>query len=86
MWAAVTCWDLVEIGNGVVVDTEADVVPMEDTDEGTHVRFRAIKIGAGALIGTRAIVQPGAYIGSHVRIAPGATVTGFVNRCDLLPP
>lgn len=77
---AVEAYDLIEIGNNAVLDSDASIKAFVENDEGTHVTFSRIKIGAGVLVGAKASVAAGSYIGSHTKIAPMAQVEGFVNR------
>ncbi len=59
--------DLVEIGEYASIGYDAEIQPF--VIEGGRLRMAPIRIGAGAFIGTRAVVLAGAEIGSGARIA-----------------
>ena len=59
--------DLVEIGEYAGIGYDAEIQPF--VIEGGRLRMAPIRIGAGAFIGTKAVVLAGAQIGSGARIA-----------------
>jgi non-ribosomal peptide synthetase-like protein len=59
--------DLIEIGEGVSIGYEAEIQPF--VIEGGRLRMAPIRIGAGAFVGTKAVVLGGAEIGAGARIA-----------------
>ncbi len=61
----------IHIGAGCVIDEEA-VVLTHDMTRGIYLDTR---LGAGCLVGARAIVFPGVTVGDDCIIAPGAVVT-----------
>jgi non-ribosomal peptide synthetase-like protein len=65
--------DLVEIGEGASIGYDAEIQPF--VIEGGRLRLAPIRIGAGAFIGTKAVVLAGAEIGPGARIAEQTLVT-----------
>jgi non-ribosomal peptide synthetase-like protein len=59
--------DLVEIGEGASIGYEAEIQPF--VIEGGRLRMAPVRIGAGAFIGTKAVILAGAEIGAGARIA-----------------
>ena len=48
--------------------------------DGDVLHIGAIKVGAGARIGTRSTLGPGAVVGKRAEVAPGSAVLGTVTR------
>ena len=67
---------LLKIGRGAAVAPEVDLGGY--WVDGDVVRIGKIRIGAGATIGSRSTLLPGARIGKGSRVAAGSTVSGAV--------
>ena len=67
---------LVRIGDGATLEAEADVSGW--WIEGPDLVVGEVIIGAGARIGHRAVLMPGACVGAGAEVEPGAVVTGQV--------
>ena len=67
---------LLKIGRGAAVAPEVDLGGY--WVDGDVVRIGKIRIGAGATIGSRSTLLPGARIGKGSRVAAGSTVRGAV--------
>jgi len=63
---AVSGFDLVEIGDGCIINIGAAI--SASTIEDGMISFRHVKIGEGVTLGTRAMVQLGAVVGDHAII------------------
>src|SRR5262249_50083746 len=59
--------DLVEIGEGASIGYDAEIQPF--VIEGGRLRMAPVRIGAGAFIGSKAVILAGAEIGAGARIA-----------------
>ncbi len=64
------------LGAGAAVEPEVDLSGW--WIDGDRVHIGAIDIGAGAVIGARSTLMPGARIGSGAEVAPGSAVQGKV--------
>ncbi len=67
---------LARFGAGCSVEPEADLAGW--WLDGDILRLGAVRIGAGARIGTRSTLLPGAVVGAEAVVAPGSCVTGAV--------
>jgi len=67
---------MLELGDGACVEPEVDLSGY--WIDGDIVHIGAIEVGAGAVVGSRSIVLPGAKIGKGAEIAPGSAVAGKV--------
>ncbi|QBJ97027.1 amino acid adenylation domain-containing protein [Rhodococcus sp. ABRD24] len=67
---------MLELGDGCSVEPEVDLAG--HWIDGDVVHIGEIKIGAGAAIGARSTLLPGARIGCGAEIAPGSAVFGKV--------
>ncbi|TQJ01427.1 Pls/PosA family non-ribosomal peptide synthetase [Amycolatopsis cihanbeyliensis] len=67
---------MLKLGRGVAVEPEADLSGY--WVDGDLVHIGKIRIGAGARIGARSTLLPGARVGKGAEIAPGSTVRGAV--------
>ncbi len=67
---------LLKLGRGCAVETEVDL--SGHWLDGDRLHIGAIKVGAGAVVGTRSILFPGARVGKHAEVAPGSAVAGQV--------
>lgn len=67
---------MAEFGDGCVLEPEADVAGW--WIEGDLLHVGSVRVGAGAAVGTRSMLMPGADIGARAEIAPGSCVLGRV--------
>jgi non-ribosomal peptide synthetase-like protein len=67
---------LLKLGRGAAVEPEADL--SGHWVDGDVVHIGKVRVGAGARIGSRSTLMPGARVGKGARIAAGSTVTGAV--------
>ncbi|MWB98716.1 Pls/PosA family non-ribosomal peptide synthetase [Agromyces seonyuensis] len=67
---------MLRIGSGASIEPEVDLAGY--WIDGDLVRVGEIRIGAGASIGARSSLMPGARIGKHASVAPGSSVFGRV--------
>ena len=69
---------LLRLGAGCSVDPEVDLSGHWLDGDVLHVG--AIEVGAGARIGTRSMLAPGAVVGKNAEVAPGSAVLGRVTK------
>ncbi|WP_228823137.1 Pls/PosA family non-ribosomal peptide synthetase [Nocardia blacklockiae] len=67
---------LLELGDGCSVEPEVDLAGY--WIDGDRVHIGAVRIGAGAVVGSRSTLLPGAVIGKNAVVAPGSAVFGKV--------
>nr|WP_296065406.1 Pls/PosA family non-ribosomal peptide synthetase [uncultured Actinoplanes sp.] len=67
---------LLKLGRGAAIEPEVDLSGY--WVDGDVVRIGRVRVGAGARIGSRSTLMPGARIGKGAKIAAGSTVTGPV--------
>ncbi|WP_460697006.1 Pls/PosA family non-ribosomal peptide synthetase [Nocardia thraciensis] len=67
---------LLELGDGCSVEPEVDLAGY--WIDGDRVHIGALRIGAGAVVGSRSTLLPGAVIGKNAVVAPGSAVFGKV--------
>ncbi|MFI1889985.1 Pls/PosA family non-ribosomal peptide synthetase [Streptomyces jumonjinensis] len=67
---------LLRLGRGSAVEPEVDLCG--HWLDGDRLHIGALRIGAGAVVGARSVLFPGARIGKRSEIAPGSGVTGTV--------
>lgn len=67
---------MLELGDGCSVEPEVDLTG--HWIDGDVVHIGAIRIGAGAAVGARSTLFPGARIGKNAEVAPGSAVIGRV--------
>ncbi|MEO5873854.1 MAG: Pls/PosA family non-ribosomal peptide synthetase [Streptosporangiaceae bacterium] len=67
---------LLRLGDGAAVEPEVDLAGY--WLDGDVLRVGEIRIGAGARVGVRSTLLPGASIGDHAQISPGSAVQGRV--------
>ncbi|MYS82735.1 Pls/PosA family non-ribosomal peptide synthetase [Embleya scabrispora] len=67
---------LLKLGRGCAVEAEVDL--SGHWLDGDRLEIGAIKVGAGAIVGTRSTLFPGARIGRSAEVAAGSAVTGNV--------
>jgi hypothetical protein len=73
-------WDLVSVGEGATLNVLANVsaVAVEDN----MLKLRPVRVGAGATVGVRAMVQPGASVGEGSKVEALSLVPGG----EAIPP
>ncbi|AEV84260.1 amino acid adenylation protein [Actinoplanes sp. SE50] len=67
---------LLKVGRGAAIEPEADLSGY--WVDGDVVRVGMVRVGAGARVGSRSTLMPGARVGKNARIAAGSTVLGAV--------
>ncbi|WP_393170279.1 Pls/PosA family non-ribosomal peptide synthetase [Nonomuraea marmarensis] len=67
---------LLKLGRGASVEQEVDL--SGHWYDGDRLHIGEIRIGAGATVGSRTTLLPGAKIGKNAQIAPGSAVAGSV--------
>ncbi|MEV0901156.1 Pls/PosA family non-ribosomal peptide synthetase [Actinoplanes sp. NPDC049802] len=67
---------LLKLGRGAAVEPEVDLSGY--WVDGDVVRIGTVRIGAGARVGSRSTLMPGARVGRGAKISAGSTVTGPV--------
>ncbi|WP_456505882.1 Pls/PosA family non-ribosomal peptide synthetase [Arthrobacter sp. UYCu723] len=73
---------LLSLGSGCNVEPEVDLSGW--WIDGDRVHIGAIHIGAGATIGARSTLMPGAMIGAGAQVEPGSAVLGKVKAGQLV--
>ncbi|MFG2312547.1 Pls/PosA family non-ribosomal peptide synthetase [Streptomyces sp. NPDC048566] len=67
---------LLKLGRGAAVESEVDLSGY--WLDGDRLEVGAVKVGSGAVVGTRSILFPGARVGKRAEVAPGSAVSGQV--------
>ncbi|MFC5754133.1 Pls/PosA family non-ribosomal peptide synthetase [Actinomadura rugatobispora] len=67
---------MLRLGRAAAVEPEVDL--SGHWLDGDVLRIGGIRVGAGATVGARAVLFPGARVGKNAQVAPGAAVTGRV--------
>nr|WP_229070186.1 Pls/PosA family non-ribosomal peptide synthetase [Actinoplanes sp. DH11] len=67
---------LLKLGRGAAIEPEVDLSGY--WVDGDVVRIGMVRVGAGARVGSRSTLMPGARVGKNAKIAAGSTVTGAV--------
>ncbi|MCX5299926.1 amino acid adenylation domain-containing protein [Streptomyces sp. NBC_00193] len=67
---------MLKLGRGCAVESEVDL--SGHWLDGDRLEIGAVKIGAGAVVGTRSILFPGARVGKRAEVAPGSAVVGQI--------
>ncbi|MBW6437076.1 AMP-binding protein [Actinoplanes hulinensis] len=67
---------LLKLGRGAAIEPEVDLSGY--WVDGDVVRIGTVRVGAGARVGSRSTLMPGARVGRGARIGAGSTVTGTV--------
>jgi len=67
---------LLRLGKGCAVESEVDLSGY--WLDGDRLEIGAIRVGSGAVIGTRSTLFPGARVGKRAEVAPGSGVTGQI--------
>ena len=73
---------LLSLGNGCNIEPEVDLSGW--WIDGDSVHIGAIRIGAGAVVGARSTLMPGASIGAGAQVEPGSAVLGRVKAGHLV--
>ncbi|GAA3680131.1 non-ribosomal peptide synthetase [Nonomuraea antimicrobica] len=72
---------LLKIGKGASVEQEVDL--SGHWYDGDRLHIGEIRIGAGASVGSRSTLLPGARVGKNAQVAPGSAVVGSVPGGEL---
>ncbi|MFB6439839.1 Pls/PosA family non-ribosomal peptide synthetase [Streptomyces sp. NPDC056411] len=67
---------LLKLGRGCAVEAEVDL--SGHWLDGDRLEIGPVKVGSGAVVGTRSTLYPGARVGKRAQVAPGSAVTGRV--------
>ncbi|MFG2982215.1 Pls/PosA family non-ribosomal peptide synthetase [Streptomyces sp. NPDC048258] len=67
---------MLKLGRGCAVESEVDL--SGHWLDGDRLEIGPVKVGAGAVVGTRSILFPGARVGKRAEVAPGSAVVGQV--------
>ncbi|MGW6395687.1 Pls/PosA family non-ribosomal peptide synthetase [Streptomyces sp. NPDC055103] len=67
---------LLKLGRGCAVESEVDL--SGHWLDGDRLVIGPVKVGAGAVVGTRSVLFPGARVGKRAEVAPGSAVTGQI--------
>lgn len=67
---------MLKLGRGCAVESEVDL--SGHWLDGDRLVIGPVKVGAGAVVGTRSILFPGARVGKRAEVAPGSAVVGLV--------
>ncbi|WP_330303425.1 MULTISPECIES: Pls/PosA family non-ribosomal peptide synthetase [unclassified Streptomyces] len=67
---------MLKLGRGAAVESEVDL--SGHWLDGDRLEIGALKVGAGAVVGTRSMLFPGARVGKRAEVAPGSAVAGQI--------
>ena len=67
---------MLKLGRGCAVESEVDL--SGHWLDGDRLVIGPVKVGAGAVVGTRSMLFPGARVGKRAEVAPGSAVTGQI--------
>ncbi|MCJ1680088.1 amino acid adenylation domain-containing protein [Streptomyces sp. APSN-46.1] len=67
---------MLKLGRGCAVESEVDL--SGHWLDGDRLEIGPVKVGAGAVVGTRSILFPGARVAKRAEVAPGSAVVGQV--------
>ncbi|WSL80535.1 amino acid adenylation domain-containing protein [Kitasatospora sp. NBC_01266] len=67
---------LLKLGPGAAIEAEVDLSGY--WLDGDRLEVGTVKIGSGAVVGTRSTLLPGAKVSKRAEVAPGSAVTGTV--------
>ncbi|TDC49511.1 amino acid adenylation domain-containing protein [Actinomadura sp. KC345] len=67
---------MLRLGRGAAIEPEADL--SGHWLDGDVLRVGAVRVGADAVVGARAVLFPGARVGKRAQVAAGSAVTGRV--------
>jgi non-ribosomal peptide synthetase-like protein len=64
---------MLKLGQGCAIGTEVDLSGY--WLDGDRLHLGPVRVGAGAVVGTRSVLMPGARVGKRAEIAPGSVVS-----------
>ncbi|WP_324612618.1 Pls/PosA family non-ribosomal peptide synthetase, partial [Streptomyces scabiei] len=67
---------MLKLGRGAAVESEVDLSGY--WLDGDRLQVGTVKVGAGAVVGTRSMLLPGARVGKRAEVAPGSAVAGQI--------
>ncbi|MFB7609285.1 Pls/PosA family non-ribosomal peptide synthetase [Streptomyces gardneri] len=67
---------MLKLGRGCAVESEVDL--SGHWLDGDRLEIGPVKVGAGAVVGTRSMLFPGARVGKRAQVAPGSAVAGQI--------
>lgn len=67
---------MLKLGRGCAVESEVDLCG--HWLDGDRLEIGPVKVGAGAVVGTRSMLFPGARVGKRAEVAPGSAVAGQI--------
>ncbi|MFG2713184.1 Pls/PosA family non-ribosomal peptide synthetase [Streptomyces goshikiensis] len=67
---------MLKLGRGCAVESEVDLCG--HWLDGDRLEIGPLKVGAGAVVGTRSMLFPGARVGKRAEVAPGSAVVGQI--------
>ncbi|WP_200303685.1 Pls/PosA family non-ribosomal peptide synthetase [Streptomyces adelaidensis] len=67
---------MLKLGRGAAVESEVDLCGY--WLDGDRLEIGPVKVGAGAVVGTRSMLLPGARVGKRAEVAPGSAVAGQI--------
>ncbi|MFD4141016.1 Pls/PosA family non-ribosomal peptide synthetase [Streptomyces sp. NPDC058572] len=67
---------MLKLGRGCAVESEVDL--SGHWLDGDRLEIGPVKVGAGAVVGTRSMLFPGARVGKRAEVAPGSAVVGQI--------
>ncbi|MFE1287900.1 Pls/PosA family non-ribosomal peptide synthetase [Streptomyces sp. NPDC058751] len=67
---------MLRMGRGAAVESEVDLSGY--WLDGDRLEIGPVKVGAGAVVGTRSILFPGSRVGKRAEVAPGSAVAGQI--------
>ncbi|MFG2874139.1 Pls/PosA family non-ribosomal peptide synthetase [Streptomyces sp. NPDC048337] len=67
---------MLKLGRGCAVESEVDL--SGHWLDGDRLVIGPVKVGAGAVVGTRSMLFPGARVGKRAEVAPGSAVAGQI--------
>ncbi|MFC8272720.1 Pls/PosA family non-ribosomal peptide synthetase [Streptomyces sp. NPDC057271] len=67
---------MLKLGRGCAVESEVDLSGY--WLDGDRLEIGPVKVGAGAVVGTRSMLFPGARVGKRAEVAPGSAVAGQI--------
>ncbi|MER5863183.1 Pls/PosA family non-ribosomal peptide synthetase [Kitasatospora sp. NPDC002040] len=67
---------LLKLGRGCAIEAEVDLSGY--WLDGDRLEIGQVKVGSGAVVGTRSVLFPGARVGKRAQVAPGSGVTGQI--------
>ncbi|GAA2152810.1 non-ribosomal peptide synthetase [Kitasatospora kazusensis] len=67
---------MIRLGRGCAIEAEVDLSGY--WLDGDLLKIGQLRVGSGAVIGTRSVLFPGARVGKRAEVAPGSGVTGQI--------